>query len=215
MSETTRGMSAAERLGAPPTAKDGRDRLLDRAIDLFYTRGFHAVGLDAVLAEAGVTKTTFYKHFESKEDLVFAAVARRDEWETAAWRRAVRDAAGGDDPRALLLATFDVLDVWFNDPTFFGCIFINAAIEFTDPRDPVHRLAAQHKRRTRDEWRDLARAGGAGDPEAFADLFATVVEGTLIMRHVHGRNDAARVSRGLAEQLVKQFLPAASLQATA
>src|SRR3954469_214485 len=201
MPEARFAYSAADLLGARTPPKNAKDKLLDVAIDLFYRQGFHAVGLDLILTDAGVTKTTFYNHFESKEDLILAAVDRRDEWEHAAWHRAIRKAAGSDEPRALLLALFDVMDLWFNDPDFLGCIFLNAAFDFVDPRDPVHQLAARHKRRNRDEYRDLARAGGAADPETFADLFATLVEGALTLRHVQGRNDAARVVKPMVAQL--------------
>ncbi|MEZ0264284.1 MAG: TetR/AcrR family transcriptional regulator [Phycisphaerae bacterium] len=203
----TRKLSAAELFGVRSVAKNARDRLLDTAIDLFYAHGFHAVGLDRVLAETGVTKTTFYKHFESKDDLVVAAIERRDEWERGAWGRAIGKLAG-DDPRARLVALFDVLDVWFNDPSFGGCIFINAAAEFADPRDPAHQVAAAHKRRARDDFRDLARAAGATDPEALADQYTALFEGTLIMRHVHGRDDAARVIKPVIERLIEAFIPA-------
>jgi AcrR family transcriptional regulator len=198
--------TAAELLGVPPPPTNGRERIVYKAIDLFYRHGFHAVGLDQVIAETGVTKTTFYKHFESKDDLVLAAIARRDEWETQAWDRAVRKLAG-DDPRKQLLAVFDVLDVWFNDPSFGGCIFLNAASEFADPREPAHQAAAAHKRQTRESWCQLARQAGAIDPGAFADRYTALVEGTLIMRHVHGRNDAARCMKPVAEALLQECVP--------
>ena len=200
--------TALELLGVPDMPRQGRERLVATAVELFYTRGFNAVGLDQVIAAAGVTKTTFYKHFQGKDDLMVAAVRARDEWEMRAWDRAVRRAVG-DDPRARLLGFFDVMHEWFNAPDFRGCLFLNTAIEFPNPHDPVHEAAAEYKRRVRDGWRDLARQGGAGDADAetFADLFATVVEGTLVMRQVHGRNDAALVSRALASALVEQYIP--------
>src|SRR5689334_7517844 len=152
--------SVTELLGVPDPPKTGRERLVAAAVELFYRRGFGAVGVDAVIAAAGVTKTTFYKHFEGKDDLMVAAVRRRDEWESAAWGRAVRRIAG-EDPAGQLLAMFDVMDVWFNDPDFRGCMFTNTALEFPNPNDPVHRAAAEYKARAREHWRDLARAGGA------------------------------------------------------
>jgi AcrR family transcriptional regulator len=178
------------------------------AIELFYTHGFNAVGIDQIIDAAGVTKTTFYKHFDSKDDLMVAAVRQRDQWEAAAWGRAIA-AAAGDDPRARLLVLFDVLDEWFNAPDFRGCIFINTAAEFPNPHDPIHQAAAEYKRRCRDHWRDAAQAAGAAasDAETFADQYALLVEGTLIMRQVHGRNDAARIARAMVEQLVDRFIP--------
>src|SRR5438034_1406929 len=152
--------SASEIFGLPDPPKNGRERLVATAIDLFYRNGFGAVGIDQVIAAAGVTKTTFYKHFESKDDLMVAAVQRRDDWESQAWDRAVRKLAG-DDPARQLLAMLDVMDLWFNDPDFHGCIFMNTAAEFPNPHDPVHQAAAAHKRRSRDHRRDLASAAGA------------------------------------------------------
>lgn len=198
--------SAAELFGVRSAPKNARDRLLDTAIDLFYSHGFHVIGLDRILAETGVTKTTFYKHFQSKDDFVVAAIERRDAWEAQAWNRAVKKLAGRD-PRKQLLAMFDVLDIWFNTPDFGGCIFINAAAEFPDPRDPAHQAAAAHKIRNRELFRDLASKAGLPDPETFADQYTAIVEGTLILRHVHHRNDAARLAKPLVEALLTAHLP--------
>src|SRR5262250_735250 len=93
----TQNKSITELLGLPDAPRPGRERLVAVAVELFYRRGFGAVGVDQIIEAAGVTKTTFYKHFEGKDDLMVAAVQRRDEWEAQAWDRAVRKLAG-DDP---------------------------------------------------------------------------------------------------------------------
>src|SRR6059058_3217514 len=98
--------SVAALFGLPEPPKTGRERLVAAAIELFYRHGFNAVGIDRVIAEAGVTKTTFYKHFESKDELMVAAVQRRDEWESEAWARAVRKLAG-DEPAKQFVAMLD------------------------------------------------------------------------------------------------------------
>jgi AcrR family transcriptional regulator len=200
--------TVSELLGLPPPPKTGRERLVAAAIELFYRHGFAAVGIDQIIAQAGVTKTTFYKHFESKDDLMVAAVKRRDEWESVAWERAIRKIAG-KDPARQLLAFFDVLDLWFNEPEFRGCMFMNAAAEFPNPNDPVHQAAVAHKKRSREEWRNQALAGGADavGAETFADCFAAMVEGALILRQTQGRNDAARVVRAAVQQLILMYLP--------
>src|ERR1700754_4581218 len=105
--------TVAQLFGFPDPPKTGRERLIATAVNLFYRHGFGDIGIDQVIATAGVTKTTFYKHFESKDELMVAAVKKRDEWETAAWGRAIVKVAG-DDPRRQLLALFDVMDEWFN-----------------------------------------------------------------------------------------------------
>lgn len=192
----------AELFDLPDLPKTGRDRLVVAAVELFYRQGFQAVGIDQVIDKAGVTKTTFYKHFPSKDDLMVAAVHRRDEWESAAWARAVQKKVG-DDPAAQLVGMFDVMDIWFNDPDFRGCLFINTAIEFPNPFDPIHEAAAQHKRKARDSWRDQAQMAGIEDAEGFADEYTLLFEGALILRQAHGRNDAARLARAAVERLIK------------
>lgn len=203
----SRRRSITELLGLPDPPANGRERLIAVAVDLFYHDGFTAVGIDRVIATAGVTKTTFYKHFESKDDLMVAAVQRRDEWETQAVRRIVHEIAG-DDPAAQLLAMLDVLDMWFNAPDFKGCMFLNTAIEFPNPHDPVHQAAAAHKVKMRSSLRDLALAAGAepDSAEIFADCYCALLEGALVLRQTHYRNDAAKAIRPAAEQLIATYV---------
>jgi AcrR family transcriptional regulator len=205
-----RKKSVSELFGLTDAPKSGRERLVAVAVDLFYRRGFGAVGIDQVIAAAGVTKTTFYKHFEGKDDLMVAAVQQRDEWESQAWNRAVRKLAG-DDPARQLLAMLDVMDLWFNDPDFHGCMFTNTAAEFPNPHDPVHQAAAAYKRKARDHWRNLAQSAGAESAaaEIFADCFAALIEGALVLRQTQGRNDAARAIRPAVEQLMAAYFPTA------
>jgi AcrR family transcriptional regulator len=205
----THAKTVVEIFGLPDAPRTGRDRLVTAAVELFYRHGFGAVGIDQVVAKAGVTKTTFYKHFEGKDDLMVAAVQRRDEWESQAWARAVKERAGDHgDPAAQFRAMLDVMDLWFNGPDYLGCMFTNAASEFPNPHDPVHQAAVAYKRKTRDAWRDLARAGGAdaAGAETFADCFAALVEGALTLRQTFSRNDAARVIRPAVDQLIATYL---------
>ncbi len=192
-----------ELFGAPEPPKSGRGRLLHSAVSMIYLHGIHAVGIDQVVADAGVTKSTFYKHFESKDELFIEAIRLRDQWEAKAFTSAVLD-LGGDDPREQLLALFDVLDIWFNDPDFHGCQFINVAAQVPNPHDPMHEVAANHKRRVRDDFRDMAKHAGIDNPEAFADQYTALVEGTLILRQVHGRNDAAKAVKPAVQRLIDQ-----------
>lgn len=197
--------SAAELLGVFEIPERGRGRLVATAVELFYRHGFNAVGLDRVIEEAGVTKTTFYKHFDSKNDLMVAAVELRDAWELEAWRRAARE-LGGEEARGQLLALFDVLDLWFNDDAFGGCMFLNVASEFPNPHDPVHRAAAKHKLANWEMVRDLAARAGDADPASFADLYMIAFEGALVLRQVYGRDDAARCARPIVEKLLEERL---------
>lgn len=205
MAEHSAAKTAAELFGVFEVPTRGRARLVATALELFYRHGFNSVGIDRVIEEAGVTKTTFYKHFESKADLMVAAVEMRDEWELKAWRRAaVR--VGGNEARTQLLGLFEILDVWFNDEDFSGCLFLNVASEFPNPHDPVHRAAASHKQATRALVRELAERAGDPEPDVFADRYVIAFEGALVLRQVYGRNDAARTALPLIEALIAERL---------
>lgn len=200
------GKSARELFGDGQTATKTREKLLDRATDLFYTYGIHAVGLDRILKDVGVTKTTFYNHFESKDELTCEVLRRRHAWESDKFIKAVDEASEGD-PRSRLLAVFDVLHEWFTDPDFRGCQFINAAAEFPSPRDPVHQEAARHKIETRRMLRETAEAAGADDPEDLSSKIMVLLEGAVTLRQVTGDDQAAATARQVAEKLLDEALP--------
>jgi AcrR family transcriptional regulator len=199
--------SAATLFGDQPPPRDTRERILHRAIDLFYTYGFHEVGLDRVIEDVGVTKTTFYNHFESRDHLILEALALRESWEAAAVEKGMR-ARAGYDPRALLLAHFDVMDEWFNHPDYRGCMFVLACAEFPVPTHPVHRRAAKTIQDSEEQTRGLARAAGVRDPAAFARTYAMLMEGALVRRLVGGDNGAARAAREIVARLLDEEAPA-------
>jgi AcrR family transcriptional regulator len=207
MNEETTDKSARELFGDGEPPKNTREKLLDRATDLFYAYGIHAVGLDRILGDAGVTKTTFYNHFESKDQLTCEVLSRRHEWESRWFADAIDELSDGE-PRRALLAVFDVLHTWFTEPDFRGCQFINAAAEFPLPNDPVHREAARHTLATRELLRDTAAAAGAEDPEVLADRILVLLEGAITLRQVTGDDQAAAKARRIAETVIAQAVPA-------
>jgi AcrR family transcriptional regulator len=194
---------------APPVAGAGtRERLLDAAALLFYEHGFHAVGIDRIFGDVGVTKTTFYNHFESKDALIVALLEHRDRHDMEALRAELQRRGG--PPRERLLAVFDVLDDWFRDEGFRGCLFVNAATQFPNPHDPVHVAALRHHQHLLEALTELARAAGATDAELLAQQLNLLVSAALNLRHVVGDLQAARTARGMAEVLVDDALGGAS-----
>ena len=177
-----------------------RDVLVDTALDLFCRDGFHATGIDKILAESGVAKMTLYKHFRSKDELILAALRRRDERFRNWFMRAVEQASG--DPRERLLAMFDVLGTWFRKPEFYGCVFINASAEYGGPDHPVHATSAEHKRLMLGYVRELAAAAGARDAEQLACELMLLMEGAIVMAQITCSSHSAERARGAAEKLV-------------
>ncbi|SCF17103.1 transcriptional regulator, TetR family [Micromonospora coriariae] len=178
---------------------EARLRLLSTATRIFYAEGIHSVGVDRIIAEAKVTRATFYRHFPSKEDLILAYLREVHEMD----RRAI-DAAIATNPasREPLLAIADSIAQNIQSPGFRGCAFLNAAAEYPDTDHPVrqeiiaHRqwfldtlttLMAQVHEETADPaarhfvmLRDGAMAAGClFDPALVSETFLRGVEGLL------------------------------------
>jgi AcrR family transcriptional regulator len=186
-------------------ATSTKERLIRTAHELFYVQGFHSVGLDQIIGEVGVTKTTFYNHFPSKDDLVLEVLRWHDRW----WREefvALLRRHGGDSPRGQLLAVGKGLDELFSTGQYNGCIFINVAVQFPLPHDPAHVVAAEHKRAMADVIRQLAGYAGAADPEALADELSMALEGAYVTRQVTGDDRTGQILGRLAELIVRRHI---------
>jgi AcrR family transcriptional regulator len=181
-----------------------RDELVDKALKAFYANGFHATGMDRLVEETGISKTSMYKHFQSKEALILAVLQRRDaEFRDWLFRRM---ATLGKTPRGQMLAMFDALEEWFEEPGFRGCLFIKAAAEYQDPQHPIHAQAATHKALIYDHLRDLAAQGGAGDPALLARQLLLLKEGAVVAAQLEGCRAAAAQAKDAAITLLDNSL---------
>ena len=183
-----------------------REQLVDSAAEIFCREGFNATGIDKVLREAGVAKMTLYHHFRSKNDLILAALRRRDERFRNWLVRTVEGNANANDPRQRLLAVFDALEQWFSAPDFHGCMFINAAAEFGDLADPIHASAAEHKRLVRNYLETLAEDAGAKKPRQLAQQISLLVDGAVVAAQVSGDPSVTKTARAAAEVLIEAAL---------
>lgn len=191
--------------GAQPA--NTREKLIFTAIDLFNEHGFHAVGLDYILDEAKLTKSTFYNHFESRDELTVEAVKLRDKWEMEAFMKAVQDKAGYD-PKAMLIAMFDVIHDWFNLPDYTGCLFISACAEFPEKHHPVKRAASSHYSDATAGIQKMAEGIGIKDSEAFAREWVLLLEGAMVYRQITDDNSASKIARRIAEARLETYLSA-------
>src|SRR5262249_55771133 len=151
----------------------------------FYRDGFRNVGLDQVLADVGISKTAFYKHFGCKEDLVLAALEMKNLWLQETFRAMISE-HGGATAVGQLRALFDVVDRIINSDEFHVCIFVNVAMEYPLPHEPAHIAAAEHKRSIEEIIRELAVRAGAADPRQMAREMCMIIEGLYVTRQVSG-----------------------------
>ena len=177
-----------------------REHLLETALRLFYQHGYHAAGIDLIIAEAGVAKTTLYRHFETKEDLILAALERRDEQDRDAMRAFVEQRTS--DPVERLLVTFDFLETLFRDERFRGCIFVSAAGEYKDTVNPVFRAAVMHKRLVLAYFEELAHAAQLAEPKRIAAEINLLYEGAIAVAQMTRTAEPARQAKRMAAQLL-------------
>lgn len=187
------------------------EKLLQVALELFARNGFHATGLDAIIEAADVSKQTFYNHFESRDDLILAALQRRRETETKLFAQLFHDLAGSD-PRAQLYANIDVIQAWFRQPEWHGCICIRAASEFPAPTEPAHQFAADWFEENRQHQQYLATLAGARDPLKLSIQIMTIVEGVINVRHITGSESGVPMAREMLHDLLNRELPPHSKQ---
>jgi AcrR family transcriptional regulator len=177
-----------------------RDQLIDTALRLFAKNGYRATGIDTILEEAGVAKMTLYHHFKSKDELILAALRRRDE-EWRSWFTQEVESRS-PTPRGRLVALFDVLEDWFERKNYHGCSFSRAATEYRDPRHAVHELAAEHKRILHRYIRDLATAAGIKDVSSLADQLSLLIDGAVINMEIFYKPQVAKTAKRMAEKLI-------------
>lgn len=181
-----------------------RDELVQKALEAFYRGGFHAVGMDKLAAETGVSKTSIYKHFRTKEDLILAALRLRDEQFRNWLIRRIE--ARARDPKARLLAIFDALSEWFHEPGFRSCVFVKASSEYQDRAHPIHAIAAEHKRLLQVYIAGLARAAGVARPDELARRLSILTEGAIVLAHLHDPDAIAQDAREAARALIAAAL---------
>ncbi|WP_020670441.1 TetR/AcrR family transcriptional regulator [Amycolatopsis nigrescens] len=177
------------------------ERVLAVAGKLFYENGIHAVGVETIATEAGVTKKTLYDRFGSKDALIGHYLRRRDE----RWRAHVREAVEGRPrvaPARRPLLVFDALDEWMARENTRGCGFVNAHAELTDEAHPGRLVIAEQKRWLLDYLRELAEQAGLDNPGKLADTLLVLLEGATVTASLGVVPGAVRAAREVAKSLL-------------
>ena len=183
-----------------------RQRLIDVAVRRFYRDGFRNVGIDQILTDVGISKTAFYKHFESKEDLMLAALEDHNRLMAETFRNMARE-RGGPTPMGQLLALLDVVEHIVESDDYQGCIFVNVAMEFPLPHEPAHIAASQSKQAIEDIVYGLALEAGAVEPRLLAKELCLIMEGAYVTRHVTGNKQTVDIARRVADLVITSGCP--------
>ncbi len=182
-----------------------REHLIDTAIELFAEHGYHATGIDTILAQSGVSKKTLYRHFRSKDELILAALKKYDGLFRNGFMRQVE--AQAEDPYGRLLAVYEVAARWFEQNNFYGCMYINAVGEFSESDTPIRQACREFKSLMRRYVEDLCRAAGAAEPVELAEELSLLLEGAIVTAQVsEQRSRAAKVAQTAAKALIARAL---------
>lgn len=183
-----------------------RDELVQKALRVFYRNGFHATGMDMLVVETGISKTSMYKHFRTKEDLILAVLRLRDEQFRNWLYRRMEDLA--EAPEAQLIAMFDALEEWFAEPGYRGCMFIKASSEYQDSSHLVHRQSAEHKRLLEEHLTELAAKAGLAEPASLARKLLLLKEGAIVTAHLGHTDHPAQDAKAAALVILNGHKPA-------
>ena len=186
-------------LSTNPSSKV-RERILEVATELFYSKGIRNVGVDEIVARSGVAKMSLYKHFPSKDHLIIEFLHN---WEKQ-WNNKIKAEIErrGRTPKEKLLAIFDVFEDWFKNSKFRGCAFFNAAIEIANPEHPAHQALLEHKQAVRMYIMELAKNAGIRNPEELSYYFMLLLEGATVMAIVEGNPSVINYARKIASTLL-------------
>lgn len=171
--------SASKRAALP-----ARDRILETAHELFYLEGIRATGIDTIIAESGVTKVTFYRHFPSKNELIKAVLEHRHHlWITWFIDALSRQRNGGLD------ALVPALEEWFTDKGYRGCAFINAVVEVGGVFPEAVEISRRHKQHMVQIISTLLPASSHRKHEA--EAVAMAVDGAIVRAQMAKTPDMA------------------------
>jgi AcrR family transcriptional regulator len=178
-----------------------RERILATASKLFYRNGVHAVGVDLVVEESGIAKTSLYRHFGNKDALVAAFLEAEDEdfwrqWDAIASRHA-------DDPLAELEGYLDWMDNRLKRPGYRGCPQLNVAAELASPKHPARRVAVDHKERMRRRLTEIAERMKLRQPESVGAQLALAFDGAFMSAPLGAGERMAVTLRQSVHALIK------------
>ncbi|WP_343956036.1 TetR/AcrR family transcriptional regulator [Yaniella flava] len=167
---------------------------------MFSQHGIHAVGIDRIVAESGVAKSTMYVHFRTKEELIIAYLRRRSDMTRARVTAGV-EARNTRPVGDRVLAVFDVLDEIASEPDFRGCPFVSAAAEYPDHQG-IWEVINYDRSWLPRLLEELLRNANVPDASNLIRQLVQLHDGANVMAHLDQSKGSARMARKAAEHLV-------------
>jgi AcrR family transcriptional regulator len=177
-----------------------RDRILETASDLFYQYGIRAVGVDLVVQKAGVAKTSLYRYFGTKDELVVAFLQRMDQEFWKAWDKVTKKHP--EDAKAELDAQLDWIGERVGKAKYRGCPQLNIAAEYPELDHPARRFAREHKRELRRRLSVIARKLNCASPNELGGQLAVLINGAIVSTPIYETGEAIGLLHRAADALI-------------
>ncbi|MGR3806574.1 TetR/AcrR family transcriptional regulator [Pasteurella testudinis] len=172
-------------------------QLIESACQLFYQQGFHACGVEQLAQQAGITKRTLYRYFDSKEELIVATLAHRHQQFMAQMQAVLADYSLQETVEGYLF----FLRQWILSENFYGCMFINACAEYADPQMPAHQQAKEHKQAVQAVLLARLQQAGLQQAENLAELLFISGEGIIVSAQTLGKETAKQQLERIQQNL--------------
>ncbi|KZL15350.1 HTH-type transcriptional regulator YjdC [Pseudovibrio axinellae] len=177
-----------------------RDEILENAYEIFYRNGFRGTGMDMLVAETGISKTSMYKHFNSKDELILAVLELRQKRFFESFIDHMDELAS--EPKDKLLAVFDVLAEWFNEKSFKSCMFLKASFEFPEAHHPIHQRAAKHRQLIYRHLFELVEQAGLKNADSVTRQVLMLIEGAIVTAQIGNIPEPAADAKKAAKMVI-------------
>ena len=179
-----------------------RDKILNTAVELFYSRGVNKVGIDEIIERSGVAKMSLYNHFKSKDELVIAFL----ECINAQWLPMMRQKVEqlASKPENRLAALFDALEEWFKSKEFRGCPYINTTAEIADINHPVAKKCLSFKQCLFDYVEELVKQAGVSKSKDITSQIVLIIDGSIVRTLMTKNADHAKLAKKACFILIDQ-----------
>lgn len=175
-----------------------KEKILNTATDLFQTRGINSTGVDTIVAVAGTTKMTLYKHFHTKEGLIME-VLKKSHQDFQSW---LDNKLNAEAPEDKIKALFDFIEEWVTSPSFLGMGFIKASAEFPNEENPIHQLSSKQSKEFRQYISKLASDAKLADPDGLALQLSLLFEGVVQAEQMKRGSGAIKYAKKAAKLLI-------------
>lgn len=181
-----------------------REELIEKSLFVFDQLGFHATGMDLLSSKIGMSKTSIYNHFRTKEDLIVEVLRLQDEQFRNWLFRRMYDlgTANHGGPREQLLAMFDALGEWFAHENFNGCLFLKASGEYSDQTHPIHQQAMEHAEMLEIHILALVKKAKLRLPDMIARQLLLLKDGAISSAQVGHTKSASKDAKYAAQSLI-------------